>query len=304
MEEKIKKRVPVILDTDIGTDIDDTWALVMMLNSPELDVKLILTESGNTLYRAKIVAKMLEVAGRTDIPVGIGLKLSDDIDAQGKWVEDYDIDNYPGTIYKDGISAMNDIIMNSNDQVTLVSIGPVTNIAKALEMQPAIATKARFVGMHGSVRVGYNGSDEVNSEYNVRADIEACKKVFTAPWEITITPLDTCGLVILKDEKYMKVHTCESPLTKALMDNYRIWEIDCGWKTIKDAYGSYSSVLFDTVAIYLAFSEELLHMETIGIRVDDEGYTRIDEYAKKISCAMGWKDMAAFEDFLVERLIV
>ena len=70
-------KIPVILDTDIGGDIDDTWALAMMLKSPELDVKLVVTDTGNTTYRAKIAAKMLEIAGRTDVPVGVGLHLDD-----------------------------------------------------------------------------------------------------------------------------------------------------------------------------------------------------------------------------------
>ena len=62
-------KIPVILDTDIGGDIDDTWALAMMLKSPELDVKLVVTDTGNTTYRVKVAAKMLEIAGRTDFDV-------------------------------------------------------------------------------------------------------------------------------------------------------------------------------------------------------------------------------------------
>ena len=60
--------IPVIFDTDIGDDIDDTWALVMLLRSPRLDVRMITTDYGNTVYRAKLVARLLEIAGRTDIP--------------------------------------------------------------------------------------------------------------------------------------------------------------------------------------------------------------------------------------------
>jgi hypothetical protein len=66
--------------------------------------------------------------------------------------------------------------------------------------------------------------------------------------------------------------------------------------------GATSSILFDTVTIYLAFSEELLEMENLGIRVTDDGYTIIDDSMKRINCAMGWKDLPAFECFLVQRL--
>ena len=64
-------RIPVIFDTDIGDDIDDTWALCLLLKSPQLDLKLVTTTYGKAEYRAKIIARLLTVAKRTDIPVGL-----------------------------------------------------------------------------------------------------------------------------------------------------------------------------------------------------------------------------------------
>jgi inosine-uridine nucleoside N-ribohydrolase len=57
--------IPLILDTDIGTDIDDTWALAMVLRCAELDLRLVVSATGNTEYRAAIIARLLEVEGRT-----------------------------------------------------------------------------------------------------------------------------------------------------------------------------------------------------------------------------------------------
>jgi len=56
--------IPVIIDTDIGTDIDDTWALAYLLNSKEIDIKLVLTESHNTPARAKVAAKFFNTSGK------------------------------------------------------------------------------------------------------------------------------------------------------------------------------------------------------------------------------------------------
>ena len=89
-------KIPVILDTDIGTDIDDTWALAMMLNSPELDIKLITSATLDTYERAKIIARILEIAGWTDIPIGIGIKKDEKPLPQSPWVADYDLNSYPG----------------------------------------------------------------------------------------------------------------------------------------------------------------------------------------------------------------
>ena len=294
-------RIPVILDTDIGGDIDDTWALAMMLKCPELDVKLVVSDTGDAVYRSKLIAKMLEVAGRTDIPVGMGINFDQKKERmrQAQWVEDYDLSKYPGTVHQDGIGAIIDTIMNSPRPVTLICIGPVPNIGKALQREPRITQNARFVGMHGSIRVGYGGSKEISRECNVVNHTPACQEAFTAPWDMTITPLDTCGLVVLKGEKYKAVEQCRDPMIQALMENYRYWSLAY---TGKEPAGT-SSVLFDTVAVYLAFADDLLMMEKLPIRVTVEGYTVIDPAAKVIHCATAWKDLGAFEDLLVQRLI-
>jgi inosine-uridine nucleoside N-ribohydrolase len=267
-----------------------------MLKSPELDVKLVMTDTGNTTYRAKIAAKMLEIGKRTDVPVGIGIRFSDGTGPQEPWVAGYELSSYPGVIYENGVDALIQTIMDSPEMITLICIGPVPNIGTAIEREPRIAQKARFVGMHGSIRRGYGGSEKISAECNVVNHTRDCQKVFTADWDMTITPLDTCGIVKLDGEKYLSVYECKDPLTQALIENYRIWAKHSPESEHR------SSTLFDTVAIYLAFSEELLVMEKLGIRVTDDGYTVIDEDAKVINCAMDWKDLAAFEDFLVKRL--
>lgn len=294
--------IPVILDTDIGTDIDDTWALAMLLRSPELDLRLVVSDTGDTLYRARIIAKMLERAGRTDVPVGVGIPLEQADKPQEEWVADYRLSAYPGRVYEDGVGAIVDTIMSSSEPVTLIAIGPVANIAAALQREPEIAERARFVGMHGSIRRGYDGKPQVDAEYNVVRYPHACQAVFNAPWEITITPLDTCGLVRLEGERYRAVRDCDDPLIRALMENYRIWARHCRWAQGIDPE-SRSSVLFDTVAVYLAFSEELLVMETLPILVTDDGYTRVEPGARPIRCATEWKDLPAFTDLLVQRLL-
>ena len=307
-------RIPVIFDTDICDDIDDTWALALLVQSPEFDVKLITVAVGNTPSKARTVAKFLETVGRTDIPVGIGVQHHQGGHRQDAWAKDYKLSSYPGTVYKDGVQALIDVIMKSRESLKVVAVGPLPNIAAALEREPRIAEKAEFVGMHGSVRRGYGGSPKPSPEYNVKAYVKEAQKVFTAPWKMTITPLDTCGIVQLKGGKYQKVLRKNSPLTRALIANYHAWYRQGLINQNKDLIGaglnrkvnqklhSSSTTLFDTVAIYLAMSTDLVKMEKLGIRVTDDGHTKIDEDAKVINCAMEWKSLGAFEDFLVERL--
>jgi inosine-uridine nucleoside N-ribohydrolase len=296
-------KIPVILDTDIGDDIDDTWALGLLLKSPELDLKLVVGDYGRPEYRARLLAKFLERAGRADVAVGLGLDVGPKGDGrQAAWLKDYDLKSYPGKVHRDGVQALIDTIMKSDRPMTLLCIGPVPNIAEALRREPRIAGRARFVGMHGSVRVGYGGSAKIAAEWNVKADPKACQKVFTAPWEMTITPLDTCGLIHLTGEKYRKVRDSKAPVATAIIENYRVWAANQKKKEQPSAAESRSSTLFDTVAVYLAFTQQLCAMETIGLCVTDDGFTRIEPGAKQVRVAAGWKNMGAFEDLLVERL--
>ena len=222
--EQNTPRIPVILDTDIGSDIDDTWALAMLLRCPELDVRLILSDTGNTEYRARIIARLLEIAGRTDIPVGIGIKQTEKMGPQSPWVDGYELSSYPGIVHQDGVRAAIDVLSRSPVPVSLVCIGPVSNIAEVLRSAPDVAPKTRFVGMHGSIRKQHGGRDGAIAEYNVKQDVKACQAVFEAPWlNITITPLDTCGQVRLRGPKYAAITVDRDPLMRALIENYRIW---------------------------------------------------------------------------------
>ena len=294
-------RRPAIISTDIGDDIDDTWALSLALKSPELDIKLIVGDYGNAEARARLIAKILETDQRTDIAVGVGVHAGakDGGHNQSKWIEGYELKNYPGKVYPDGVQALIDIVMASKEPVTLICVGPVPNIAEALKREPRIAQKARFVGMHGSVRRGYDGKDKIDAEWNVKANPAACRDALSAPWDVTITPLDTCGLVQLTGDKYARVRDSADLVAKTLMQNYRAWAAATGGNAKPEVS---STTLFDCVAVYLACSQDLCVMEKLGIRVDDEGFTREDPAAKKMNVATAWKDLPGFETWLADRL--
>ena len=295
--------IPVILDTDIGDDIDDTWALGLLLKSPELDLKLAVGDHGKVIYRAQLLAKFLETAGRGDIPVGLGL----DVNASGtgpqaSWVRDYRLNSYKGRLYPDGVQAMIDIIMASPEPVTLIAIGPLPNVREALRREPRIAQKARFVGMHGSVRVGYGGGKTIAAEYNVQQDAKACRDALSAAWPVTITPLDTCGLVDLEGGLYQRVAQSKDPIASAIIENYRLWSQAQAKPGQPAPPPAKSSILFDTVAVFLAFNSQWLTLEDLPIRVTDDGMTRIDPAAKPLRVATQWTNLDAYRQFLTDRL--
>ncbi len=298
--------IPVIFDTDIGSDIDDTWALGLLLRCPELDIKLVTTDRGRPEYRAKLCCQILEAGGREDLPVGLGPDWEGRTGQtrQQPCIAGYALSSYAGEIIEDGVQAMIDAILGSARPVTVIAIGPLPTVAEALRREPKIAEHAKFIGMHGSLRKGHKWDrDNVIAEANVVNDVKACQAVFGAPWPVTITPLDTCGIVQLKADKYRRVIESDDILARAVMSNYETWWMaGAAAASDPDLWERESTILFDTVAVYLAFSEEKLAMEDLPVRVTDDGFTTIEEGAKSIRCATEWKDYEAFEDLVVERL--
>lgn len=295
------RKIPVIFDSDIGGDIDDTWALVFLMKCPELDVKLLVTDAGNTIYRARLMAKMMDVFGRHDMPIGIGIQQGDGPGNQSRWIEDYPLSRYRGPVHKDGVQALIDTIHASADPVTVIAIGGVPTVAAALQRDPTIVRNARFVGMHGSIYRGYGENSKPVAEANVRIDPQALATVLAAPWECSLTPLDTCDRVVLAGDKYRQVYTCRKPEVRALIENYRIWSAK--WVSDKLDRTQRSSTLFDVVAVYMAYSEKLLKMKSLPVKVTDEGFTVIDAAQRPIRCALDWVDLGAFEDEIVRRII-
>jgi len=300
--------IPVILDTDIGFDVDDVWALALLLRCPELDVKLVLSSTGDTRYGAALAAKLLEIDGRTDVAVGIGLALDNQERTHSAWLDGYDVSRYPGVVYDDGVGALIDCISNLQQPVTVISIGPLANLASALARSPDITNNSRLIGMHGSVRRGYLDAAKPSREYNLVKHTAAAQQVFSSDWDLTLTPLDTCGSVQLQGERFTQVMANNDPLVVAIRENHQGWFGAIDWPITKLVDPAIeSSVLFDTVAIYLALEEtagiDLLQLEKLPLVLTDDAKTMESTAAdaKLVRCAMNWADKSAFLDWLVDR---
>lgn len=307
-DESVDDPSPVVLATDIGSDVDDTWALAQLLRTRELETELVLTETGEAGYRAMVAAKLLERADRTDVPIGLGVEtgeMGDDERNQGPWVEDYDLDQYPGTVHDDGIEALIRVVRASTDPVTIVSIGPVPSVAEAVEREPGLAEQCRFVGMHGSFFVGYGGSDEPSAETNVRVDPDAFRTTMAAPWrDVLLTPLDTCGIASLDGEKYHEIWgATDDPVLRGVVENNCYFASRVPWMQYDD-FTRRSSTLFDSVAVYLAADESLVETETLRFDVTDDGFTVVDPSGRfEARVAVEWTDLDGFESYLTDVLM-
>lgn len=289
----------VILDTDIGGDIDDHWALGMLLNIPEAEIELVLTSSGNTAYRAKVAAQFLEKAGRTDVKIGIGKNMPSQQAPEtfAADVADYSLNDYPGTVIEDGIAEMIRII-EANPETAIIGIGPMTNLAELCNRRPDLLKKCRLALMGGSIAKNYKDRPGTVSEYNVAADTPASKTVFSSDWkEFTITPLDSCGNMFVDGELYRRLYNSRQPIPREIIASYKKW-LD-RWHSIEQ-FEAESSILYDTVAVHLAFTGRYVIFDNLNLIVDDKGFLRNAPSGKPVRVAMDWSNVQQFKADLVD----
>lgn len=295
-------RIPVIFDTDIGGDIDDTWALGMLLNTNELDVKLVSVVSHDVEYKAKIVCRFLEKAQRTDVPVAIGISTSRDTGCQVDWVSDYSLQQYKGRLYNDAIEQMAKVVQDSKRIVTVICVGTFTNMAAFADRYPNLVEKVKIVAMAGSIYKDEHGKESPIPECNIFWDIPAAKKVLSGDWDVILAPVDVGGKARLYDNEYACVLNSNKIIPKMIIEQYENWT-----RTHPELGGNpqkFSSKLWDTVAVYLASKRDFLELKNLPLVVNDEGYTKIDlKNGKNVFVALNWKNLSGFQKYLSETLI-
>src|SRR4051812_1495435 len=198
-------RMKVVLDTDIGTDIDDGWALGYALNSPVFELLGVTVTDADTPQRARLACKLLHRLGRTDVPVAAGRRTpavpADRVDYQFTWAEDF-LAYKP--IATPAVDFLADTIRRNPGEVTLIAVGPLQNIGDLVRLHPdAVRLVKRVVLMSGSIGPNAWSSMPV-AEWNVKLAIPEAQAVYAAAWPLTIVPLDSTTYVRLEDQEREK----------------------------------------------------------------------------------------------------
>ncbi|MCI0638592.1 MAG: nucleoside hydrolase [Gemmataceae bacterium] len=258
-----QRRIPVLIDTDIGDDIDDAFALALALASPELDVRGITTVHGDAYTRAHIVCRWLHALGRKDISVATGAPPRAKPSIQGQLQYGLRPAFRLRPEKQSAVDFLYQLLKAKPGELTLVAIGPLTNIAGLLGKHPdAKGLIKRVVIMGGSVRRGYGGNNESEPEWNVKTDIDAAKAVFASGVPLTVAPLDATAQLKLEPVLRAGILRSNRPLNQELHALYQLWE-------------ETDPILFDPLAVTLAFTERFCRMEELCLAVDDKGFTRL-----------------------------
>jgi purine nucleosidase len=287
----------IIIDTDIGSDIDDAFAVGLALHSPEFKILGITSAWGDTHLRARLLSRFLKETGRADISVAMGItkhppgKL--DTLTQAAYAEG----GPPDVQYANAVDFLLEQIRLHPGEITLISIGPETNLGAAIDRDAATFRKLkRVVLMGGSVYRGYSQfnygkTHGPDPEWNILCDIQAAQKVFSSGVPLYVMPLDSTQIKLQELER-AEIFKSGTALTDALLVLYSQW-----------AGGAPKTpTLFDAVAVAYAMHPELCPTQPMRLRVDDQGYTRVEAGALNVQvCLRSNSDQ--FLEFFMPRIV-
>jgi purine nucleosidase len=253
----------IIIDTDIGDDVDDAFALALAVKSPEFEILGVSTTFGDTEARAKIVDRFLGEVGRTEIPVLAGKPTeTKNPMSQRKYGEGRFVKSSHG----DAVDFLLSEIRKSPGEITLIAIGPLMNVGAAIDKDAATFRKLkRVVLMGGSVRrgygdLGYTAPVPPLPEWNILNDVASAQKLFASGVPLFVMPLDSTQLK-LDEVKREFLFSQGTPVTDQLAILYHLW-------------GQETPTLFDPMTVVFALKPELCPVTPLHIRIDEKGFTR------------------------------
>jgi purine nucleosidase len=297
-EQKKEKPVPasVIFDTDIGTDIDDAYALVALMHRPELRVLGVTTVSGDAVARARLAAKLMQVAGSTwaSVPVYAGLSGTTQYMKQVEWAQGF---TSPSLHAAGGVDFMRREINARPGEITLIAVGELTNVAALLDSEPGIAKKIRAISlMGGSIYRGYAPGSKPEPEWNIKSNAAAARTVFTSGVPLLVAPLDSTADLKLTPEMRVQLFSRGTPLNDALASLNSIWRHTNTWKGV-------DPTLFDVLAVDLVEARKPYKLAALHVDVAADGLTKVVEGTKANASVALEIDAATFMQNFVETLV-
>jgi len=259
---------PVIFDTDIGTDIDDAYALAALIHRPELELVGVTTVSSDAVARARLAAKLLHVAGGrwARVPVYAGISTPVQYMKQVDWAKGF---ASPSLHESGGIQFMRAQVDARPGAITLIAVGELTNIAALLQSEPGIAKKIRAIAlMGGSIYRGYAAGSKPEPEWNIKSNAKAAQVVFESGVPLLVAPLDSTADLKLSPEMRVELFARGVPLNDALAALNSIWRHTNTWK-------GENPTLFDVLAVELVEPRRPYELKALHIDVEADGLTRV-----------------------------
>lgn len=274
-------REEFVLDTDIGTDVDDLLALSMIFGSPELSVRGVTTVYGDVALRARIVAKTYSAAGRPQPPIAPGL--AETLSGREVWwpghegvtITDLDAQTYHSD------SSATELLTASP---TVVAIGPLTNIAAAVRHPEHVIERVVIMGgefTRGAV------------EHNIRCDVDAARALFGAGIPVLAVGLEQTGRVRLGHDELTRIEVA-GPLGELIGKEMKRF-----WKFAEQDH----NVPHDPIAALTLARPDLFEFTTGTVTVADDGLTRFRAHPDGVHTIVTDMDTDAVASEIIRRIL-
>jgi purine nucleosidase len=210
--------LPILLDTDAGDDVDDAYALVLAARWPAVKLEAVSTVFGPTLSRARLARKLLDLCGAQTVPI-FPANHAEGHTPQLDWAAAYPFAPPAETAPQ----ALVRLVNERPGELTLVTIGALSNVAQALDLDPHLGRKLkRLVVMGGWVYQGY-AAGEQRPEWNIRCDVAAAQRVLACGAPLTMVGLDVTRRVRLQEPWLERLRQAGHPWTQALLELTARW---------------------------------------------------------------------------------
>jgi len=270
----------IIIDTDPG--VDDAMAIFLAMTSPELDVIGLTTIFGNvdTELATTNALRLLEIAGRTEIPVAKGVEapLTRPFAGPVAFVHGEDGQGNvflppPETkaVRETAAAFIIEQMMAQPGEITLVPIGPLTNIALALRLEPSIVRHVQEVVLMGGNALA-PGNASPAAEANILNDPEAADIVFGAAWPVTMVGLDVTHQVHMTPEQIAQYGQAVSPMAQYIAKILPFYQ--SFFETAYSAWNLQGIYVHDSSAIAYLIDPTLFEVKRWPIRVETKGLGR------------------------------
>ncbi len=282
----------IILDTDIGTDVDDALALALAVASPELIIEGVTTVHADAPLRARIARRLLALAGRTDVLVtpGASLPLASPLPSTFHWHPRLWGHEGQGLLEAADLAPTEDLAADADwaarfiveraavypGDLSLITIGPLTNIARALRLEPRLADWIRDVTVMGGMVAPERVPWPPVLETNLNADPAAAEIVFASRLPLTLVPFEVTTQVFLTPEQRASLRHERRPLLDALvllmermLERFASFSADMALPV--DPFAESRTYMHDPLAVYAAMDKRHVTLQEQHVRLEVRG---------------------------------
>jgi len=301
--------VPIrtILDTDIGTDVDDCLAIALIFGSPEFTLEGVTCVYGDVALRGRMVRKLFALRGLPEVPIRLGasntlLGLRDVYWAghEGQGLIDNDPDGDFSSEH--AVDYIIRTVMDNPGEIHLLAIGPLTNVALAFLKEPRLASNLAHLTIMGGVFRGPESPTYPIAEHNVICDPDAALVVFASGAPMTVVPLDVTLRASIRPDHVARLRALADPFHDAVAEQVERYP---------RFQESGSTFLHDPLAAAIVIQPDLVEYQSLNVAVETQGRLTTgmtvmrapsDRFPATARVALT-VDTPRAEEFIVERLL-